>query len=275
MAKKIKSGSLSKYCFKEVSGIKCHFKRRRPPCADLSTGSVLSLSLLWYNQFIMKKQKKGFTLIELLVVIAIIAILSIVVVLTLNPAEMLRRSRDSNRVSDLSTMRSAIALYLTDVSTTSMGAAGTCYMQYTGTVPVNIFEFATTSASEASSTVSSVVASATTCKPWFNTQSLTTIASSSRNTASGWVPIDLTKISTGAPIGQWPADPASDAGVLGTGPVSAGNLYFYIPGSSNNQYKLAAKMESANYSASGTSDVESTDGGVDQFMYELGSGLQL
>jgi hypothetical protein len=110
---------------------------------------------------------------------------------------------------------------------------------------------------------------------WFNSQTVTTTPSSSRNTASGWIPIDLTKISSGAPIGQWPVDPASDAGALASGPVSAGNIYFYIPGQTNNQYKLAAKMESANYSASGTTDVESTDGGVDQFMYEVGSGLQL
>ena len=68
--------------------------------------------------------KKGFTLIELLVVIAIIAILSVVVVLTLNPAEMLRRSRDSNRASDLSIIKTAIGLYLADVSSTNMGTAG-------------------------------------------------------------------------------------------------------------------------------------------------------
>jgi prepilin-type N-terminal cleavage/methylation domain-containing protein len=45
--------------------------------------------------------RSGFTLIELLIVIAIIAILSVVVVLALNPAEMLRESRDNNRVSDM------------------------------------------------------------------------------------------------------------------------------------------------------------------------------
>jgi prepilin-type N-terminal cleavage/methylation domain-containing protein len=50
----------------------------------------------------------GFTLIELLVVIAIIAILSVVVVLSLNPAEMLRRGRDSNRLSDMDTLTHAL-----------------------------------------------------------------------------------------------------------------------------------------------------------------------
>ena len=52
-----------------------------------------------------------------MVVIAIIAILSVVVILTLNPAELLRQSRDSNRISDLSVTKSAIAFYLASVTT--------------------------------------------------------------------------------------------------------------------------------------------------------------
>src|SRR5512140_3584902 len=58
--------------------------------------------------------KKGFTLIELLVVIAILAVLTTTVVLVLNPAELVRQARDSTRISDLSSLNSAIALYLTD-----------------------------------------------------------------------------------------------------------------------------------------------------------------
>ncbi len=63
----------------------------------------------------MKKHlKKGFTLIELLVVVAIIAILALIVLLALNPVEMARRSRDSQRLSDLGTIRRAIDLALAD-----------------------------------------------------------------------------------------------------------------------------------------------------------------
>jgi prepilin-type N-terminal cleavage/methylation domain-containing protein len=51
---------------------------------------------------------KGFTLIELLVVIAIIGVLAAVVLLAINPAELLRRSRDSSRLSDMSTLRKGI-----------------------------------------------------------------------------------------------------------------------------------------------------------------------
>ena len=63
--------------------------------------------------------KKGFTLIELLVVIAIIAILALIVLLALNPAEMARRSRDTRRLSELGSIRTAIDLALADNQTLS------------------------------------------------------------------------------------------------------------------------------------------------------------
>jgi prepilin-type N-terminal cleavage/methylation domain-containing protein len=230
-----------------------------------------------------KGTKKGFTLIELLVVIAIIAILSVVVVLTLNPAEMLRRSRDSNRISDLATIKSAISLYLEDLSISSstsisMGTAGTCYVEYTGaTSPTNIYEFPASASNENATPTAYTSAGNSQCAQWFSTQTATAwTARNSRsvNSTSGWIPVNLSLISTGAPIGQWPVDPANDFGAASPGEQNATNLYFYIPGS-NNQYKLAAKMESTQYSYIGPSDLESTDGGSNQFMYEQGSNLAL
>ncbi|MDE2144982.1 MAG: prepilin-type N-terminal cleavage/methylation domain-containing protein, partial [Patescibacteria group bacterium] len=47
-------------------------------------------------------ERSSFTLIELLIVIAIIGILAAVVVLVLNPAQLLSQSRDSRRTQDLS-----------------------------------------------------------------------------------------------------------------------------------------------------------------------------
>ncbi len=60
----------------------------------------------------MTQQKKGFTLIELLVVIAIIGILSAIGLVSLNGAR--EKARDAKRQSDLSSMKSALALYYDD-----------------------------------------------------------------------------------------------------------------------------------------------------------------
>jgi len=53
-------------------------------------------------------QQKGFTLIELLVVIAIIGILAAVILLAINPAEMLRKTRDSARLQEITNLKKGI-----------------------------------------------------------------------------------------------------------------------------------------------------------------------
>ena len=59
---------------------------------------------------------KGLTLLELLIVIAIIAILSAILIFVLNPAETLRKSRDSQRISDLNTLNRTLAFLITKTS---------------------------------------------------------------------------------------------------------------------------------------------------------------
>ena len=68
--------------------------------------------------------KKGFTLLELLIVIGIIAILSIVLVIMINPSEMFKKARDSQRMSDLATLKTAIEVYKTNSRTPAL-AGGT------------------------------------------------------------------------------------------------------------------------------------------------------
>lgn len=62
-------------------------------------------------------QGKGFTLIELLIVIAIIAILAIIIIVAINPGKMLAKSRDSQRFSDVTSLATALNLYLADGKT--------------------------------------------------------------------------------------------------------------------------------------------------------------
>src|SRR5680860_471628 len=79
------------------------------------------------------KIKKGFTLLELLIVIGILAILSTTVILVINPAELLKKARDSQRISDLSTVKTAIAYYITEAADPSIGSAAYSYSVVAGT----------------------------------------------------------------------------------------------------------------------------------------------
>ena len=181
--------------------------------------------------------RRGFTLIELLVVIAIVAVLAVTVILTLNPAQLLRQARDSNRTQDLSTMKSAISLYLADVSAPGIGASANCY--------------AHTSSTLASCTAGSRFAATGTV----------TLASSLGITGSGWIPVNFTTISAGSPISALPVDPVN----------SATYFYAYRPDATNGTFEMNADMESTKFASGGSSDVESTDGGNVSTLYEVGT----
>lgn len=191
--------------------------------------------------------RKGFTLIELLVVIAIIAILSVVVILTLNPAALLQQSRDSNRISDMSVLKSAISFYLASAPVVNLGTSEKCYE-------------------------SAGVGNATnTCTAWFTSQSAgTSTASSTGVGGSGWLPINFAGLSSGAPIGALPQDP-----LILSGTNDLVHIYTYISSSTTYSFKLDTHMESAKYSNGGSNDVCSTDGGSDNLSYEQGSNLSL
>jgi prepilin-type N-terminal cleavage/methylation domain-containing protein len=191
------------------------------------------------------KNQKGFTLIELLIVIAIIAILAVVVVLTLNPAQLLAQARDSNRISDFATLKSAIALYQTDVATTTQ----------LGTSTIIVLSESSTSLT---ATSSSLLGSA----GWGFTGE-TSVATGTRvNTGTGaWVTINFSLISSGAPIGALPVDPVN----------SGSNTYAFVGATST--YKLATKMESTKYQSGGAGDVTTNDGGNSTSTYEQGSNL--
>ncbi len=186
-----------------------------------------------------KPSLKGFTLVELLVVIGIVAILAVVVLLTLNPNELLRQSRDSNRISDMSTLRTAIAHYVVDVGI-SVGTVGNCYLSASSTAIVG--------------------SGAGACG---FSGSYTAVSSTSRKVdSSGWIPINFNAITSGAPFGQLPIDP-TNSGLF---------VYRYVP-TSNLAFKLGAAMESTRYTS--TTSAAANDGGTSSTLYEVGTALSL
>ena len=74
------------------------------------------------------KSKKSFTLIELLIVIAILALLMSIIIITINPAELLKQARDSKRVSGLKSLNNALNIFQATKPTTSIGTANIVYI---------------------------------------------------------------------------------------------------------------------------------------------------
>lgn len=61
-----------------------------------------------------KNSNKGFTLIELMLVVILVSILSGIVISVVNVTALRAKSRDSQRKSDISKIRTALELYYTD-----------------------------------------------------------------------------------------------------------------------------------------------------------------
>ena len=183
------------------------------------------------------KTGAGFTLIELLVVIAILAILAVAVVLVLNPAEFVRQSRDSARLTDLSTLNKALVLYQVD-GKTSFGSSSVVYVS----IPDSTSTCGNLGLPDLPSGWSYNCASSTNYR---------------KVDGSGWIPINLASISYGAVMAKLPIDPVNT--------TSSSQYYTYVTGGS---WELTAVFESERYIPKA-----SKDGGVDPAMFEIGSKL--
>jgi len=87
-----------------------------------------------------RKFCKGFTLVELLVVIAVVGILSGTVITLINPANYLKKGRDTQRKSDLSVIQSALEIFKADLGVYPFAAQiPTCGNPLIGGAPASTY----------------------------------------------------------------------------------------------------------------------------------------
>jgi prepilin-type N-terminal cleavage/methylation domain-containing protein len=190
------------------------------------------------------KNNRGFTLIELLIVIGILAILATTVVMVINPAEMVKQSRDGNRMAELQSINKALLVYQSFGGSSSMGTSNIIYI--------------------------SLPDSDSQCGSYYGTLSATSTgwnyhcsptADYRKTDGTGWIPVDLTSVesSSGSLFASLPIDPTNTA---------TGQLYYtYIPGS----WALSTIMESIKYLAANAT----SDGGQSSTRFEVGNNLSL
>ncbi|MDP2705848.1 MAG: LamG-like jellyroll fold domain-containing protein [bacterium] len=186
----------------------------------------------------------SFTLIELLVVIAILAILSVAVILVINPADIIKQSRDTNRLTDLNNLNKALGVFLVTNPTDFTGTSTIVY-------------------------VSLPAASAGTCPglpalPAGYSYKCVTSSTLIKTDGTGWIPINFDNVSYGSPIQKLPVDPVNSS--------STGQYYTYMMGGS---WHLTAVIESDRNKMGGSNDRASIDGGSYPDLLEVGTNFNL
>lgn len=224
----------------------------------------------------------GFTLIELLIVIGIMVVLGTVLILILNPAETLKKSRDNQRISDLATVKTALGLYLTDVATTDLDASVTNGCLGTNNTAARIFYSSTLAGGDTSITCTANIsegADVDTGDTYSAADYCYNIASPNAAVdGTGWLPVALTGISGGSPLSGYPLDPTNTA--MATTQDNTMLVYRYacqqgtMSGSGvANVFEIDAVLESTAYTS--TDNKMTKDGGDNSSYYEVGNNLKL
>lgn len=195
----------------------------------------------------LRARQKGFTLIELIIVITILVVLGIVVVVLIDPAEILAQSRDSQRISDLASIKGATQLVMASGATSTVACATPPLVANTTAIWISV------SSDKGGSAYAS-----------------TTAATSTLVDGTGWIKTNYASSTTGRALSNLPLDPTN---------AIAGGLYYrwgctYV--GSIYEYEVDATLESAKYKVgSATDDKSAKDGGNSTTRYEVGNNLNV
>jgi prepilin-type N-terminal cleavage/methylation domain-containing protein len=245
----------------------------------------------------MNNYKRGFTLIELLMTIGIIAVLVTVVILVINPVELMKQSRDAIRIEDLNTLSKAVNFYITNAETPNLGNPTKTWnpVDYIPTgdwdIDINYQDDGWCYISIDASSPFVIGLGSDTC---FNRFSRVTdggpdpkirTANSRAVDGTGWIPINFNEVSSlGSPISILPIDPIkpNSTGLtklfLNTAfadlpPDAVNDDHYYAYGTDGIEgFEINAKLESTKYATKA-----SNDGGDNALLYEVGNipGLNL
>lgn len=154
--------------------------------------------------------------------IAVIVALAVTVFVTLNPAQRLAQARDAYRLSDVSSLQSALNLYSVDAAfagqTPSLGATGTMYLSLPDPT-------ATTSAGTNCAGLG-FPSSGYHC-PASNTYHNTD--------GTGWIPLNLASVPNRLSLSKLPVDPTNTS--------SSGEYYAYM--TDGTKWEIAAQPEAS------------------------------
>src|SRR6266481_355975 len=224
------------------------------------------------NRFFSKSQK-GFTLLELLIVIAIIAILSVILILVLDPAETLKKSRDAQRISDLATVKTALGIYTTTTSTPFLAGASTSTGCKSGSASGTYLAASKIWYSiDSGSKITSAAALDGGLAGTTPTSSQVVAASVPLTDGTGWIPVNLSGLIGGSTISGWPIDPVNTVASLAQ-PVNTDLVYRYTCNLTTTKYEVDAALESNTYTVADNKELK--DGGNNSSTYEVGTDLTL
>ena len=184
---------------------------------------------------LLPSRSKSFTLLELLIVIGILAVLSTALIMVIRPAEQFRKGRDSSRVSQLDSLRTALNMAL--MENIDLGEDHTVYLSLPSNDPS---------------------CSDLTLPPLPNlwTYHCSNSSNYRKIDGTGWIPINFTELVT-VNLPALPIDPLN-------------NTTYYFTYTTGGSYELTALLESPERHEPALNDGDAFPG-----LYAVGTSLNL